>query len=42
MIEVHPNPEEARSDGPQSLFPEQFSRLVDDIRAVAAAVGRSV
>jgi 3-deoxy-7-phosphoheptulonate synthase len=42
MIEVHPNPEEARSDGPQSLFPEQFSRLVDDVRAVAAAVGRTV
>lgn len=31
MIEVHPNPEEALSDGPQSLTPEQFSKLLGEI-----------
>jgi 3-deoxy-7-phosphoheptulonate synthase len=42
MIEVHPNPGEALSDGQQSLTPEQFARLVQAIKAVAQAVGRSV
>jgi 3-deoxy-7-phosphoheptulonate synthase len=32
IIEVHPNPEKAFSDGAQSLTPEQFSRLMDDLR----------
>jgi len=42
MIEVHPNPDEALSDGPQSLFPEQFRDLMDRVRDVARVVGRSV
>ncbi|MGH2710702.1 MAG: 3-deoxy-7-phosphoheptulonate synthase [Actinomycetota bacterium] len=41
LIEVHPNPEEALSDGAQSLNPTQFAALMDDVRRVAAAVGRS-
>ena len=42
MIEVHPNPEVALSDGPQSLLPKRFSQLVKDLRKVATAVGRTV
>ena len=42
MIEVHPNPEEAKSDGPQSLLPDQFAALMKDLRAVAHAVGREM
>ena len=40
MIEVHENPEEALSDGPQSLVPEKFSALVKELQAVAKAVQR--
>ena len=40
IIEVHPNPPEALSDGPQSLYPEQFSRLMRDVAAIAPVVGR--
>ena len=42
MIEVHSNPEEAISDGAQSLTPENFSTLIRDIKAIAAAVGREI
>ena len=42
MIEVHPNPEEALSDGPQSLLPEKFIRMVDELRKIAHAVGREI
>ncbi len=42
MVEVHPNPEEAKSDGPQSLLPHQFEQLVKDLRLVAHAVGREI
>ncbi len=42
MIEVHDEPERARSDGEQALRPEVFADLVRRIRAVAAAVGREV
>ena len=42
MVEVHPNPEEALSDGPQQLVPADFKNLVDQIRLVAEAVGKSV
>ena len=42
IIEVHTNPEEALSDGAQSLTPEEFSRLVSAVRAVAEAVGRKM
>jgi len=42
LIEVHPNPDKALSDGAQSLFPEQFSQLMASLRIIAAAVGRSL
>jgi 3-deoxy-7-phosphoheptulonate synthase len=42
LIEVHPTPEKALSDGAQSLFPEQFERLMEEIRMIAPAVGRSI
>lgn len=42
MIEVHPNPQEALSDGPQSLTPEQFARLVQEIRPIIAAGEREL
>lgn len=40
MIEVHPNPSEALSDGPQSLNPESFQILMDNMAPVVQAVGR--
>jgi len=40
LIEVHPRPEEALSDGAQSLRPEKFAQLVREVRKVAQAVGR--
>jgi 3-deoxy-7-phosphoheptulonate synthase len=42
MVEVHPTPERALSDGGQSLYPEQFTSLVRELRAIAGAIGRSV
>jgi len=41
MIEVHPHPAEAFSDGEQSLTPEMFARLMTAVQVVARAVGRS-
>jgi 3-deoxy-7-phosphoheptulonate synthase len=40
IIEVHPRPSQAMSDGPQSLTPEVFGQLVAELRPVAQAVGR--
>ncbi len=42
MIEVHSNPEEAMSDGAQSLYPEKFQKLMGEIKKVAQAVGRTI
>src|SRR3954464_10367404 len=42
LVEVHPTPDLWRSDGGQSLYPDQFNRMVQEIRAIAAAIGRSV
>ena len=42
LVEVHPDPDRALSDGGQSLFPDQFARLVGEIRAIANAIGRRV
>jgi len=42
MIEVHHDPDHALSDGPQSLYPDQFAALVDQIRTIAGVVGRKV
>jgi 3-deoxy-7-phosphoheptulonate synthase len=42
IIEVHPEPDRALSDGAQSLYPDQFTQLVGELRAVATAIGRSI
>ena len=42
IVEVHPNPAKAFSDGDQSLTPAAFRKLVTEVRAVAIAVGRSL
>ncbi len=42
MVEVHPDPAAALSDGPQSLRPDKFNDLMQSMRKVAAAVGRQV
>lgn len=42
LIEVHPDPPRALSDGAQSLYPEQFTELVDQIRMIARAIGREL
>ena len=42
LIEVHPNPEEALSDGAQSLLPENFKTLMQDLRKIAQAAGRTI
>jgi 3-deoxy-7-phosphoheptulonate synthase len=42
MVEVHPDPAKALSDGAQSLKPERFAELVASVRLIAAAVGRTV
>ncbi len=41
LVEVHPDPDHAVSDGAQTLRPEQFSEMMQQTRAIAAAVGRS-
>ncbi len=40
IVEVHPHPETALSDGPQSLTPDAFREVVDQVKRIAAAVGR--
>ena len=42
LIEVHHDPDRALSDGAQSLYPEQFAKLMEEIRMIAPAVGRKV
>ena len=42
IVEVHPTPDRALSDGGQSLYPEQFARLVTELRAIASAIGRDL
>ncbi|MEK6610381.1 MAG: 3-deoxy-7-phosphoheptulonate synthase, partial [Gemmatimonadota bacterium] len=42
IVEVHPNPERALSDGAQSLAPEQFAELMKQCRIIAEAIGRRV
>jgi 3-deoxy-7-phosphoheptulonate synthase len=42
LIEVHPDPDKAMSDGAQSLFPEQFAKLMDELRLIAPVVGRKI
>jgi 3-deoxy-7-phosphoheptulonate synthase len=42
LIEVHPDPDRALSDGAQSLRPEQFEELMGQLRMIAPAVGRTI
>lgn len=42
LIEVHPNPEDALSDGPQQLIPEKFSVLMKELADIAKVIGRSL
>jgi len=42
LIEVHQDPERALSDGAQSIYPDQFARLMDEVRVIAPAVGRRI
>jgi len=42
LIEVHPDPDRALSDGAQSLRPEQFEELMQQLRMIAPAVGRTI
>jgi 3-deoxy-7-phosphoheptulonate synthase len=42
LIEVHCDPDHAKSDGAQSLFPSEFDRLMAELRVIAPAIGRSI
>jgi 3-deoxy-7-phosphoheptulonate synthase len=42
MVEVHNDPDHAKSDGAQSLFPDQFGQLMKEIRIIAEAIGRNI
>ena len=41
-IEVHSCPEKALSDGPQALLPDQYARLMDELRQLAEVLGRTI
>ena len=42
LVEVHNQPDKALSDGPQSLYPDQFARMMDELEQIAPVVGRSL
>ena len=42
MVEVHPDPDRALSDGKQSLFPDQFDQLMDEVRQIALVLNRTI
>lgn len=42
MVEVHHDPDHAKSDGAQSLFPDQFDQLMKEVRIIAEAIGRRI
>jgi 3-deoxy-7-phosphoheptulonate synthase len=42
LVEVHNDPDRALSDGQQSLFPDQFDQLMQEVRQIASVVGRSI
>ena len=42
IVEVHPDPDQARCDGPQSLTLEQFDSMMDKLKAIAPIVGRGL
>ena len=41
-LEIHPRPEEALSDGAQSLLPDQYKKLVADLKRIAEALDREI
>ncbi len=42
MVEVHNDPDHAKSDGAQSLFPDQFTQMMKEVRMIAEAIGRTL
>jgi len=42
MLEVHPNPEDAMSDGDQSLLPAKFKQLMGELKPIAKVIGREL
>jgi len=42
IIEVHPNPSQAVCDGPQSITPERFGQVMDEVQKIATVMGRSI
>ncbi|TSA23860.1 3-deoxy-7-phosphoheptulonate synthase [bacterium] len=42
MVEVHHDPDHAKSDGAQSLFPDQFAQMMKEVRLIAEAIGRTI
>jgi 3-deoxy-7-phosphoheptulonate synthase len=42
MVEVHHDPDHALSDGAQSLYPDQFSQMMKEVRIIAQAIGRTI
>ncbi len=42
MVEVHNDPDHAKSDGAQSLFPDQFTQMMKEVRLIAEAIGRTM
>jgi 3-deoxy-7-phosphoheptulonate synthase len=42
LVEVHHQPDKALSDGPQSIYPDQFARMMDDLEQIAPVIGRRV
>jgi 3-deoxy-7-phosphoheptulonate synthase len=42
LVEVHNQPDKALSDGPQSIYPDQFVRMMDELEQIVPVVGRSL
>jgi 3-deoxy-7-phosphoheptulonate synthase len=42
LVEVHDHPEKALSDGPQSIYPEQFARMMDELAQIAPVMNRTL
>jgi 3-deoxy-7-phosphoheptulonate synthase len=42
LVEVHDHPEKALSDGPQSIYPDQFARMMDELEQIAPVVSRTL